>query len=427
MCWSGAPRPREAPAIWPWRRPASVWEHPRGLNSGPVYPLMGAMQHLLRCHPITGDDFVRGDNCDLFDARGRRYVDLESGSWAAVLGHAHPRVNAALKAQLDRVMHLGVRWPNHLAEEAAVAVLGLIGAPDGRCTFLSSGSEAVEFAVQAARRVTGRPLLVTFANSYLSAFGSAAAKEAGEWVLVDPAAGAADPAGCLAAIPFERVAAFVFEPGGGGPVFGHFPAAPLVRALAERVRAAGGLLVVNEVTTGLGRTGRWFGYEHYDVAPDLVALGKGLGNGYPVSATAFRREVADAYERSGAHHAQSHQNNPLGCAVALEVIEILRTGGWVERAARVGAWFRGELQRLQARHGAVRAVRGRGLLVVLELDPAGPGTGTTLQAALRERGFLVGCYPAGYAAGTGVRFDPSLTVEEKDLAALVACLDELLP
>lgn len=388
---------------------------------------MEAMDHLLRCHPITGDNFVRGENCDLFDDQGRRFVDLESGSWAAVLGHSHPMVNAALKAQLDRVMHLGVRWPNHLAEEAAVAVLGLVGEPDGKCTFLSSGSEAVEFGVQAARRVSGRPLLVTFANSYLAAFGSAGAKSAAEWSLIDPLEWAADPERCLAAIPFEQVGGFVFEPGGGGPTFGRFPAESLVRAVAAQVRAAGGLLVVNEVTTGLGRTGRWFGYQHYGLQPDIVALGKGLGNGYPISATTFRREVAEALERSGCHHAQSHQNNPLGCAVALEVIKVLREGGWIERAERVGAWLLGELQRLKARHGCIREVRGRGLLLVLELDPAGPCTGALVQAALRERGFLVGCYPAGYAAGTGVRLDPSLTVEERDLAHLVASLDEVLP
>jgi acetylornithine aminotransferase len=384
------------------------------------------MNHLLRCHPITGDNFVRGVNCDLFDDRGRRFVDLESGSWAAVLGHSHPRVNAALKAQLDRVMHLGVRWPNHLAEEAAVAVLELVGMPEGKCTFLSSGSEAVEFGVQVARRVTGRPLMVTFANSYLAAFGSAGAKSPVEWHLIDPAAVAADPERVLGTIPFERVAGFVFEPGGGSPTFARFPAEPLVRVVAERVRAAGGLLVVNEVTTGLGRTGRWFGYQHYDLHPDIVALGKGLGNGYPISAAALSRELAETVERGGFHHAQSHQNNPLGCAVALEVIAVLREGGWIERAERVGAWFLAELQRLRERSKNVREARGRGLLLALELEPAGAWSGTTLHAALRERGFLVGCYPAGYAAGTGVRFDPALTIEQSDLESVVKALGEIL-
>ncbi|HLP01232.1 MAG TPA: aspartate aminotransferase family protein [Opitutaceae bacterium] len=385
------------------------------------------MDHLLRCHPITCDNFVRGRNCELFDAQGRRFVDLESGSWAAVLGHSHPRVNAALKAQLDRVMHLGVRWPNHLAEEAAVAVLALVGAPDGKCTFLSSGSEAVEFGVQAARRVTGRPLLATFSNSYLAAFGSAGGKTKEEWCLIDPERWASEPERTLAELPFERIGAFVFEPGGGGPSFGRFPAEPLVRALAERVRAAGGLLVANEVTTGFGRTGRWFGYQHYALQPDIVALGKGLGNGYPISATTFLREIAEALERGGFHHAQSHQNNPLGCAAALAVIAELREGDWIQRAERAGARLLGELQRLQHRHGCIRAVRGRGLLLVLELDPEGPCSGSTLQTALRERGFLVGGYPAGYPAGTGVRVDPSLTVEEGDLAQFVAALDEILP
>jgi acetylornithine/N-succinyldiaminopimelate aminotransferase len=385
------------------------------------------MDHLLKCHPITGDNFVRGENCFLFDEQGRRFVDLEAGSWAAILGHAHPRINAVIKAQVDRVMHLGVRWPNHLAEAAAVDVLDLVGLPDGQCTFLSSGSEAVEFGVQAARRVTGRPLLLTFSNSYLAAFGSAGKKAATEWHLLDwsPAL-TADPAECLKTIPFDRIGGFVFEPGGGGPGFVRFPPAPLVQAIAQRIQHEGGLVVVNEITTGLGRTGKWFGYQHYDLRPDIVALGKGLGNGYPISATAIRREVADKLVAGGFYHAQSHQNNPLGCAVAREVIAILREGGWIERGATVGATFLAGLQRLQAKSERIKDARGRGMLLALEFHPRADFSGSSVHAALRERGFLAGCYPAGHPAGTGLRFDPSLTLEERELASLLECLESLL-
>ncbi len=389
------------------------------------------MDHILRCHPVNGINFVRGENCALFDDQGRRFVDLESGSWAAVLGHSHPRLNRTIRAQLDQLMHLGVRYPNQLAESAACDVLELVGLPDGKCTFLSSGSEAVEFGVQVARRVTDRPLLLTFSDSYLAAFGSAGRKDPAEWHLVDwhaPAAAgpAADVEGCLKTIPFERIGGFVFEPGGGAPGFVRFPPAPLVEAIARRVQEDGGVVVVNEITTGMGRTGKWFGYQHYDLRPDIVALGKGLGNGFPVSATAIRRVFADKLEHSGFRHAQSHQNNPLGCAIAREVIAILREERLIERSRDVGASFLAGLGRLRAANPKIKDVRGRGMLLAVEFDPNSGLSGTTVQSALWDRGFIAGGYPAGYPAGTGLRFDPPLTIEESDLSRLLDTLASVL-
>jgi len=383
------------------------------------------MEHLLRCHPVNGINFVRGENCALFDDQNRRFIDLESGSWAAILGHSHPRLNRTIKAQLDQVMHLGVRTPNQLAESAARAVLELVGLPDGRCTFLSSGSEAVEFGVQVARRVTGRPLLLTFTDSYLAAFGSAGRKDPAEWHLVDWHA-VADVAACLRSIPFERIGGFVVEPGGGAPGFVRFPPAALVEAIARRVQDDGGVVVVNEITTGMGRTGKWFGYQHYDLRPDIVALGKGLGNGFPVSATAIRRIFAEKLEARGFHHAQSHQNNPLGCAVALEVIAILREEGLIERGRAVGASFLDGLRRLKAQNARIRDVRGRGMLLAVEFDPDSGLSGASVHAALWDRGFIVGGYPAGFPAGTGLRFDPPLTIEESDLTRLLDTLASVL-
>lgn len=385
------------------------------------------MQHLLKCHPIVPVNFTRGENCHVFDEQGRRFVDLESGSWAAVLGHSHPRVNAVLKDQVDRIMHLSVRFPNHLAEEAATDLLGLLGWSDGRCTFLSSGSEAVEFGVQVARRISGRPLLLTLSNAYLAAFGSAGAKSPDEWHLVDPQAATIDDIErVLASIPFDKIGGFVFEPGGGGPGFVRFPPAPLVEAIARRVQAEGQLVIVNEITTGMGRTGTWFGFQHYDVQPDIVAIGKGLGNGYPISATVMRGPAAAAIESRTFHHAQSHQNNPLGCAVAREVIAILRNERWIERGKDLGASFLEDVRRIQEHTPAIKEVRGRGMLWALELHEGGRHTGTSLQAALWERGFIVAGYPSGHPAGTGLRFDPSLTVEQADLTRLLKLIDELL-
>ncbi len=383
------------------------------------------MDHILRSHDILKTDFVRGEGCWLYDSAGRAYLDFEAGTWAVALGYCHPRVNQAIHAQIERVANLGVRYPSDLAEAAALAVLDIAGFPDGKCVFLSSGSEAVEFGVQVARRTSGRPLLLTLADSYLSAYGSASRKNAEEWAAFDwsTCAGCAQSAGCdpdcprLAAIPFEQICGFVFEPGNAHGLV-HLPPAGPVRALAERVQSQQGLVVVNEVTTGMGRTGAWFGFQHYPIQPDVLAAGKGLGNGYPVSVCAMRLAVAEKLEAAGFYYAQSHQNDPLGSAVASEVIRVMREEGLVERSRRVGEYFLGCLNELAGQAAQVKEVRGRGLMIVMELHESTPAA--ALAARLRERGFVVGYSPWANL----VRFYPALVVEEEQVDRLVRAMGE---
>jgi acetylornithine aminotransferase len=372
------------------------------------------MEHILKCHEIFKTDFVRGQNCHLYDRQGKKYVDFESGIWCTALGHNHPRINQVMERQLKNIMHLGTRYPNFLVEEAARAVLEAVGIEEGKCTFLSSGSEAVEFGVQAVRRITGKPLL-TFQNSYLGGYGSAAKKNPDEWYLFDWTA-------CdhVDEIPFEKIGGFIFEPGGSGIGFVRFPPKDLVREIAQRMQEAGGLVAANEITTGMGRTGRWFGFQHYDIQPDIVSLGKCLGNGYPVSAVALRREVAGKLEHDDFRYVQSHQNDPMGCAVASEVIAIFREEDWVARGNTKGEWFLEGLQQLAQKHPVVKEARGRGMELALEFHPL--FSAASAYHALLERGFLVGYYPAGNI----LRFDPALTIEEKDIAQLLECLDGML-
>ncbi|RPJ38982.1 MAG: aminotransferase class III-fold pyridoxal phosphate-dependent enzyme, partial [Chloroflexi bacterium] len=143
------------------------------------------MSHLLKCHEITKTDFIRGQGCWLYDSQGRGYLDFEAGIWCTVLGHNHPRVNQAILQQIEQVTHLGTRYPNQVVEEAAAAVLETLGMPQGKTVFLSSGSEAVEFAVQAARQFTGQPLLLTLSDSFLGSYGSAGKKRPDEWHCLD--------------------------------------------------------------------------------------------------------------------------------------------------------------------------------------------------------------------------------------------------
>lgn len=374
------------------------------------------MNHILKCHDIVKTDFVRGENCYLYDRQGNRYVDFESGIWCTVLGHNQPSIKRVMQTQIEQVIHLGTRYPSELAEEAALDLLDIAGIDNGKCTFLSSGSEAVEFGVQTARRLTEKPLLLTLSNSYLAAYGSAGRKSSTEWCLLDWQTAQ------LQDIPFKDIGAFIFEPGGSGLAFVRFPPLPLVQEIARRIKEAGGLVMANEITTGMGRTGRWFGFQHYDLQPDIVSVGKGLGNGYPVSAVAMQREVAEKLEASGLRYAQSHQNDPLGCAVAKEVIAVLRAGNWIERGKAVGRCFLDGLKRLQEKHPVVKDARGRGMLLGLEFHPHEIVSAAWAYQALLEKGFLVGYYPAGNM----LRFSPSLTIEEKDITNLLESLDSIL-
>jgi acetylornithine aminotransferase len=387
------------------------------------------MDHVLRCsgYRVMKSDIVRAEGCTLYDAEGRRFLDLEAGVWCAGLGHNHQRVNEAIRRQLKEIAHIGYRYSTPLVEEAAMAVLQTMGLPNGRCVFLSSGSEAVEFGVEIARRLTEQPLHLTLRDSYLAAYGSAGRKSPGEWACFDwhactgcPHSEGCDP-GCdhLRDIPFEQTAAFVFEPGSTGGLV-RFPPRQLVEYLATRIREQQGLVVVDEVTTGMGRTGRWYGFEHYGLKPDIVAVGKGLGNGYPVSAVAMTDRVASRLEKATFHYAQSHQNDPLGCAIAKAVIAVIREERLVERSARAGRDFLEELQRLSERRPGVKEVRGRGLMIAMELIDEVIGN------VVYER-LLAGGLLAGWKAATKVlRFYPPLTVADEDLALLVDALDVAL-
>jgi len=390
------------------------------------------VSHVHRCsgYPLSSIEVVRAEDCALYTADGREILDFEAGVWAASLGHNHPRIRRAMESQLDRISHMGYRISNPVQEEAATALLEIVGMPDGRCVYLSSGSEAVELGAKIARQVSGKQLLLTLEESFLGAYGSIGEKRPDEWAAFDRTVCRAclPERACdlscphLASIPFERIGAFVFEPGSSGGLV-RFPEKELVRALCEGVRANNGLLMVNEVTTGMGRTGSWFAFQHLGLKPDIVASGKGLGSGYPVSAVAMTEDVAKVLDRSVFHYAQSHQNDPLGCRISLEVIRVMREEQLVEHCAEVGDLLREGLLELADRHDMAREARGRGLIQAIEFEPDRGGFSLPgLFGSLLDRGLLVGYKPVGNL----LRFLPPLTISVSHIARLLEALDDAL-
>jgi len=390
------------------------------------------MDHIFWCigHRLILPNIVRGEGCFLYDSQGHKYLDLESGVWCTPLGHSHPQVNQALKVQIDRITHTGFCYAAPALESTAQKVLDLIGLSDGKCIFLSSGSEAVEFGVQTLRAVSGKPLLLTLADSFLGSYGSAGKKNKDEWFLFDwtPCTECPQALGCdpncdhLSTIPFDQVGGFVFEPGSASGLV-RFPPRALIHRLTDRVRQQGGIVHINEVTTGFGRTGKWFGFQHYGIGPDIVSLGKGLGNGYPVSAIAMSFKIADCLNRRPFHYSQSHQNDPLGCAAAEAVISALQKDNLVEKSAQAGSYLLDQLRQLKKAHAVVADIRGRGMMIAIEFNPGVENDAIrTLHEKLIQNGYIVAKRP-----GLNVlRLDPPLIITKESIDAFLTCFNQLL-
>lgn len=388
------------------------------------------MYNILNCCGYKEQDvnIVRGQGDCLYDDKGRKYIDFEAGVWSTSLGHNNPRVSAAIRTQLEQIMHLGYQYRNPIVEEAAALVLDTAGIQEGKCTFLASGSEAVEFGVQIIRRLIQKPLLLSLNGAYLAAYGSAGRRSTGEWYFFDwsSCSCCSDCKSCAEChlfreIPIDSIGGFVFEPGNSsGQV--RLPPFKLVKALEEAVRRQGGLVMANEVTTGFGRTGKWFGYEHYELAPDIIAMGKSIGSGYPVSAAAMKTEVAYRLESSGFRYAQSHQNDALGCAVAVEVIKVIKEEGLIVRSDQVGSRFREKLDKLAEKHDCIREIRGRGLMLALELR----ADKKLNLLELHDKLFLEGCLTGYNIAGNLLRFYPALVIENNSIDCLVEKLELLM-
>lgn len=370
------------------------------------------MSYIYNCtgHKIRLPNIVDSSGVYVIDSEGRRYMDLESGVWCTALGHNNPRVGRAMKRQIDTVVHAGFSYSAPVVEDAAASILEITGLTGGRCVFLSSGSEAVELARQTSRLLTGKKKSMTLHDSYLGSYSSVIDREDGwhifNWSRCIDCPSATEPGvDCeeVRRIP-EDVSEFIFEPGSSSG-FVRFPPKTLVENIVRVVRANGGKVVANEVTTGVGRTGYWFGYQHYDLEPDIVAVGKGIGNGYPVSVTAFSPQISADLEPSPFHYMQSHQNDPLGAAVVDEVIRIVTESDLVTKAADKGRVFAGQLQSL-VDGTIITGFRGRGLMFAIDLrDQA---TGDQIFERLLERGYIIGNRDSLF------RIDPPLTITEAE-------------
>lgn len=363
-------------------------------------------------YPVT---LVRGEGMRVFDAQGRSYRDFAGGIAAVPIGHSHPAWVAAVEGQLRRLVHVSNLFFTEPQEALAARLVSLAGF--GLVFVANSGAEANEAALKLVRkwgRPQGRTEVVALLGSFhgrtfatLAATGQPAkhapfAPLPGGFVHVPPN----DPEALEGAVG-PSTAAVLLEPvlGEGGVV----PLDPDYLALARRLcTERGALLVLDEIQTGVGRTGDWFAFQRLGVEPDVVTLAKALGGGLPIGAVIAREELAFG----PGDHASTFGGGPVPCAAALAVLEVIEREGLLENCRARGD----ELIRGLRAAGAegVREVRGAGLLVGVEMVDE---RARRVVLALLSRGFL-----ATEAGPTVVRFAPPLTVTAEDVEALLEAL-----
>jgi len=342
------------------------------------------MSHLFNStgYPLYNANIVRGRGCYIYDRSGKEYLDFEAGVWALPLGHCDPDITAAMHQQIDEILHVGYKYSQPIVETCAEKMLEIAGMSEGKCVFLTSGSEAVEYGVQLAKAIRPGKNCVCLEGQYLSAYGLCAQNAADSWDVVqwnyyDRKSPDEWYQQLENAIDFSQAGIFVFEPGNTSGLV-KLPPQELISGLSRLIREHDIVTVVDEVTCGIGRTGKWFGFQHYDLKPDFVAVGKGIGNGYPVSAVMIGENVIKEAEISDFHFAQSHQNDPMGCRVACEVIKKIERINLLHHAEAAGKYLREQYEALRRELPVILEVRGIGLLNCIELSDS------VSEAALRQ-------------------------------------------
>ena len=368
----------------------------------------------VRRQPVA---LISGMGSRVWDMDGGEYIDLTAGWGVTAIGHTHPALVEAIAEQAGRLIQTTNAFYSTPQLELAEALL--THAPDTltRCFFLSSGAEANEGALKLAHRATGRSHFLSATGAFhgrtlgtLRLMGPGPHREPFAALLPEPSTA---PFGDLEAAQLRissETAAVILEPVQGEAGV-QVPPPGYLRGIRELCDARGALLILDEIQTGIGRTGRWFAHQHEGVVPDIVTLGKGLGGGVPIAAFLCSEAVAKTV--SPGEHGGTYAGNLLACAAANAVVRVIAEDKLVERAETLGSSLRERLEAFAAQHPErVAEVRGRGLLLGLELrDPA---HAAHVHRRALEDGVLI-----NLTAGSVLRFFPALNIPKDDLSLAV--------
>jgi predicted acetylornithine/succinylornithine family transaminase len=365
---------------------------------------------------------VRGEGSWVWDAEGNRYLDFFPGWGCDLLGHCPPRVVAAVREQLGRLIHVPNTWytePQGLLAQALSERSGF----HGQCFFCNSGTEAIEAAIKLAR-LNGKPgryKIISMINSFhgrtmgaITATGQPKYHQGIEPLLAGFSYAPFGDVDAAARLIDSETCALLVEPiqGEGGI---NLPPAGYLEALRELADQHSLLLLFDEVQAGMGRTGRWFAHQHWPVQPDAMTLAKGLAGGLACGALVARRAVAELMKPGT--HAATFGGNPIACVAALATIKTIEDDGLLARAEQIGTRFRERLEALRRCCPWVRDLRIHGAMIGIELTV--DGTGVVSQCLKRR--LLINC-----THGTVLRLLPALTLTDSELDEGCGILEEVL-
>jgi 4-aminobutyrate aminotransferase len=392
----------------------------------------------------------RAENSELWDVEGRRYLDFAGGIAVLNTGHRHPRVVAALKAQLDAFTHTAYQVAAYESYVRLAERLNALtpGTHAKKTSLFSTGAEAVENAVKIARAATGRPGVIAFSGAFhgrtmmtLALTGKVVPYKIGfgpfpgdVWHVPFPMAlhgvTTADAIEALhrlfkADVDPQRVAAIIVEPiqGEGG----FYPAPPeLMKALRAECDQHGILLVADEIQTGFARTGRWFAMHHHEVLPDLMTVAKSLGAGLPLSGVVGRAAIMDAPAPGGL--GGTYAGNPVAIAAAHAVLDVIEEEQLVKRANLLGERLRERLGGLRGKVPQIAEIRGPGSMLAVEfMKPGGAGPDPDFAKAVQARALAKGLVLLTCGVhGNVIRFLYPLTIQEAVFEEALGILEQAL-
>jgi len=384
-----------------------------------------AARYLMNTYSRLPLTIERGQGCLVYDAEGREYLDCVAGIAVNILGHAHPDVVEAITRQARQLIHTSNLFYTQPQTQLAEQLVEHSFAD--KVFFCNSGTEANEAAIKLARRYATqifgaeRVEILTMLNSFhgrtlasLSATGQPALQEGFGPLVPGFRYVPFNDFETLEATLTPQTAAIMLEPiqAEGGVVVPDFDYLKKVRSLCNERQI---LLIFDEVQTGMGRTGTLFAYEHFGIQPDIMTLAKGLGGGIPIGACLATETVAAAFNPGT--HASTFGGNPLACAAALKVMDLLLNGGKLEQSRSAGEYLAKTLTNLSQQFSCIREVRGMGLLQGLELSIEGK----PLVLECLERRVLINC-----TMGRVLRFVPPLIISHDQINRLMAVLSDIL-
>jgi len=364
---------------------------------------------------------TRGRGATLFDAEGREYIDCTGNYGVAITGHCHPRVVEAIKAQTEKLISCHGTFYNEARSEFLEKLAALVPKGLDRAFLSNSGTEAVEFALKLARKSTGRTGIIAMMGGFHGkTMGSLSATWSKKYrTPFEPLVPG------FKHVPFGNIeraekaidddtAAVITEPIQGESGI-NVPSDDFLPALRELCDERGVLLIVDEIQTGLGRTGKMFACEHWGIEPDILCLAKAVASGLPMGVTMAREEIMSSL-RVG-DHSSTFGGGPVACAAASATLDVLQGERLLEKAAELGEYLMGELRRLKDKHRIIREARGLGLMIGVELR-------------FDILNVLLGALDKGVlfldAGRNVVRLLPPLVIEREQIDRVVSVLDEVL-